>query len=262
MWRLFCLGVWVMASAMANAQAQSGSDHAVWDSLLREYVVECSDGVTRVDYARLKESKDDRARLDGYLDGFSDVDVNAFGRDEKFAAWANIYNALTVKHIVERYPVRSIKSGYLSGPWKRVKTVVNGAAISLDEIEHDVLRPMGDARVHYAINCASYSCPNLMPMAWTGLTLDDDLDVAAHDYINHPRGVSVRNRGGLRVSEIYKWFKDDFGGSEDAVIGHLLEHADDELAARIEANRDIRAYDYDWSLNDAAQGCQEEGYQE
>ena len=102
--------------------------------------------------------------------------------------------------------------------------------------------------MHYAINCASYSCPNLLPKAWEAATLDADLDAAARAYVNHPRGVDP-GRNGLTVSSIYDWFEDDFGGSRSAVIDHLLTYADDTLAEEIRANPKIRSYDYDWSLN-------------
>ena len=104
--------------------------------------------------------------------------------------------------------------------------------------------------MHYAVNCASYGCPNLRTDAWYAATLDEELDEAARDYINNPRGVTVRRNGTLQVSTIYKWFREDFGGSNAGVIDHLLEHAEPELAAKIEAKRRITKHEYDWSLND------------
>lgn len=243
-------GIIAMTVVTGAASASDNTLHNDWDVLLQTYVVEGEDGLNRFDYGALKAEPADVEALDEYLDQFAAFDFDTLNRDEQFAAWANIYNALTVKHIVGRYPVRSIRSGYISGPWKKVKVTVDGQDVSLDEIEHKILRPMGDARVHYAINCASYSCPNLEAHAWQAETLDEDLDAAAHDYINHPRGVSIRARGGLEVSAIYKWFQDDFGGNEKAVITHFLKYADDDLAAQIEANADIKKYEYDWSLND------------
>ncbi len=227
--------------------------HATWDGLLKSYVVESPDGVNRFDYGALKKNPGDLARLQAYLKQFEQLEMAALGPNEQFAAYANIYNALTVLHIVGRYPVDSIRSGYFpSGPWKRVKTDIGGKAVSLDALEHDILRPMGEARVHYVINCASYSCPNLRRSALTPAKLEDDLNAAARDYINHPRGVAVRSRGGLRVSEIYKWFRDDFGGDEASLIAHFMDYASPELAAQIRANPDIKSYSYDWSLNDVS----------
>ncbi len=251
MLRILIAGLIAMTITAGTAFGEDNLRHQVWDGLLKTYVVESPDGVNRFRYGALKSSADDVAALDTYLGSFEELDFEALSRDEQYAAWVNIYNALTVKHMIERYPVKSIRSGYITGPWKRVKTVVDGAAISLDAIEHKVLRSMADGRVHYAINCASYGCPNLRRDAWVAETLDEDLDAAARAYINHPRGVTVRERGGLLVSHIYKWFKQDFGGNEAGVIAHLLEFAEPDLAARIEANAKIRKYQYDWSLNDA-----------
>ena len=170
---------------------------------------------------------------------------------DTFAAWANLYNAVTVRYILERYPTGSIRDGYLfSGPWKKIKVMADGETVSLDQIEHEILRPrFGNPLVHYAINCAAFSCPNLQPKAWQGDTLDADLAAAARAYVNDPRGVTVTKRG-LTVSSIYDWFEADFGGSKQAVIDHLLIYADSNLAEKIRSNPRIRAYEYDWSLND------------
>ncbi len=245
------------ASASAEARADAAHAeapaprHAAWSGLLQRYVAESADGVNRFDYGALKASAADRATLDAYIAGYADLDFEGLGRGEAFAAWANLYNALTIQHIIGRYPVRSIRSGYIVGPWKKVKTVAGGRTVSLDDIEHKILRQQfDDPRVHYAVNCASYGCPNLMTRAWEAATLDADLDAAARAYVNHPRGVSVRERGGLRVSTIYKWFREDFGGSEAGVIDHLRQFAEPELLAAINANPDIKDHDYDWALND------------
>ncbi len=225
--------------------------HADWTRLLGTYVEVSDDGVNRVNYAALKANAADSAALNAYIASFEDLDIDALSEDEQFAAWANLYNALTVQHIIERYPIKSIRDGYFIGPWKDVKTVADGREVSLDDIEHEILREeWEEPRVHYAVNCASYGCPNLLPKAWTADTLDEDLDAAARDYVNHPRGVTIRNNGTLQVSEIYKWFREDFGGSKEGVIEHLLEHADEDLAAQIRAKPRITKHDYDWSLND------------
>ena len=224
--------------------------HDAWTSLLQTYVRPGADGVNRVDYAALKASPADRAALDAYIAGFADMDLSGDSPAE-FAAWANLYNAVTVRYIVEKYPLGSIRDGYLfGGPWKKITVAADGRVVSLDEIEHRILRPrFHDPRVHYAINCASYSCPNLPLKAWEAGTLDAGLDAAARDYINSPRGVTVIDRG-LVLSGIYDWFRTDFGGSKQAVIDHLLRYADPDLAAAIRANPTIRGYEYDWSLND------------
>lgn len=227
------------------------AQHADWTRLLKAYVKAGSDGITRVDYAGLAASTGDRKALDLYIARFAETDLSA-KTDANFAAWANLYNAATVRHIVERYPVKSIRDGYLVGPWKEVMVRAGRQDVSLDAIEHKILRKVwGTPEVHYAINCASYSCPNLPPKAWEAGTLKKELDAAARAYVNHPRGVSVTARG-LTVSEIYNWFETDFGGSKASVVEHLLKYADPILAEKIRAKPKILRYQYDWSLNDAA----------
>lgn len=225
--------------------------HAAWTALLQTYIQTDASGLNRFDYGALTNNADDRAALDAYIAGFETLDFEAMSDDEAFAAWANLYNAVTVQHIVGRYPVRSIRSGYIVGPWKEVKVIAGGREVSLDDIEHDILREDWDEpRVHYAVNCASYGCPNLADTALEAATLDDQLDVGARAYINHPRGVTIRRNGTLQVSTIYKWFREDFGGSKQGVVEHLLEYADDDLAAQIRANPKITKHSYDWALND------------
>ena len=229
---------------MAKAQ------HARWTALLAKYVRISPEGVNRFDYGALTASAADRAALDAYIAGFETMDLSGHN-DAAFAAWANLYNAVTVRYIVSKYPLDSIKDGHLfGGPWKKIMVKAGGRDVSLDDIEHKILRPaFGDPRVHYALNCASFSCPNLMDAAWEPATLNGALDTAARAYVNNPRGVNVTDKG-LVLSSIYDWFEADFGGSKKAVIDHLLKYADKGLAQQIQANPKIRSYTYDWSLND------------
>lgn len=229
---------------MARAQ------HTEWTRLLGKYVHASDDGVNRVDYGALKSNPADMAALDAYIAGFAGMDLS--GSDNAvFAAWANLYNAVTVRYIAQKYPIGSIRDGHIfGGPWKKIIVTAGGRDVSLDDIEHKILRPtFNDPRVHYAINCAAFSCPNLMRKAWEPATLDKDIDAAARAYVNNPRGVTVTDRG-LVISSIYDWFVADFGGSKQSVIDHLLKYADTGLASQIRANPKIRSHDYDWSLND------------
>lgn len=231
--------------------------HADWTRLLSAYVRSHEDGINRFDYAALKASPEDRAALDAYIDRLAASGLKDLPDAERFAAYANLYNALTVRLVIEHYPIQSItkiRPGLFSiGPWKQDIIELDGKNISLDNIEHDILRKQfDDPRVHYAVNCASMGCPNLQQEAWKADTLDDALEAAARAYVNHPRGVTVRADGRLKVSNIYRWFREDFGGNERGVISHLLTHADEDLARQIRANPDIVDHGYDWSLNDTA----------
>ncbi|MEO0982512.1 MAG: DUF547 domain-containing protein [Pseudomonadota bacterium] len=242
----------VNASAVA-APIQEASQHQVWTDILQKYTVEGEDGLNRFDYGGLQANASDSAALDAYLATFADLDFDALDDDEAFVAWGNLYNALTVDHIVDRFPLNSIRSGYILppfGPWKEVTINAGGREVSLDDIEHNILRAEWDEpRIHYMVNCASYGCPNLKSTAWEVETLEEDLVAAAKAYVNHPRGVTIRRNGTLQVSTIYKWFREDFGGNNEGVVAHLLEYAEPELAAQIRANPRITKHEYDWALN-------------
>lgn len=225
------------------------AQHAAWTVLLSKYVSDSADGVNRFDYGGLKEHAADSAALDAYINSFASMKISQLPRDEQYVAWVNLYNAVTVQYIRDRYPTKTIKNS-LFGPWKKIFTTAEGREISLNDIEHEVLRKdWSEPRTHYAVNCASFGCPNLKPTAWETATLEEDLDAAARAYINHPRGVTIRKDGALQVSTIYKWFKKDFGTKEAKVIEHLLQYAEPELAEKINARPDIKSYKYDWSLN-------------
>lgn len=253
------IGAWALACSLALttvAQAQTDDDpHQAWDALLSTYLVQSEDGINRFDYDGLRSNVEDRASLTAYIEVLEAVPVSALERADQFAFWANLYNAATVRLIVDEAPENSIRQirprPWSIGPWGVDRVEVEGRALSLDDIEHGVMREQFEASlVHYAVNCASIGCPNLKPDAWRGDTLQTDLEAAAHAYINHPRGVRV-TEDGLEVSRIYDWFKEDFGGDEAGVIAHILTYADPDLAAQIRTNPSIVSYGYDWSLNQA-----------
>lgn len=176
------------------------------------------------------------------------------------AYWLNLYNALTVKLVLDHYPVRSIREisispGLLSvGPWRRKLVRIEGEELSLDDIEHRVLRPTwGDPRVHYALNCAALGCPNLQRSAYTAANTEALLARAAREYVNHERGARFEGER-LIVSKLYIWFQEDFGGTDRGVIEHLQRYAEPPLAARLARTEGISDSEYDWRLNDAGSG--------
>ncbi len=249
-----------LTTAPAFAQQQQGDPEAGYDALLGRYVRVSPDGVNRVDYARWHGNSADRKALDTYIAEMSSRRPSAMSRDDAFAYWGNLYNAVTLKVILDRFPVASIRdiksSGSLfdfksyTGPWREPRVTVEGKKLSLDNIEHDIMRPtFKDPRVHYVVNCASFGCPNLMARAWRARTLSADLDAAARDFINHPRGVEVLAGNKLRVSSIYKWFRDDFGPDNAAVIAHFKKYAKPDLAAKLDKVATIAEDQYDWTLN-------------
>lgn len=230
-------------------------DHGVWSDVLDRFLVTGSDGVNRFAYGAV--TSDDVSKLDGYLDSLSNVAISSFSRPEQMAYWINLYNALTVKVILDHHPVDSIRDIDISpglfsdGPWGKKLLTIEGEKVALDDIEHQILRPIWqDPRIHYAVNCASIGCPNLQPAPFLSDKLDRQLDAAAREFVNHPRAVEVRNSG-ITASSIYDWFQEDFGGDDRGVIAHLKAYAEPDLAMKLEEIGRIDDHDYDWQLNEA-----------
>ena len=234
--------------------AGSGTvDIGGFDALLARRARASADGVVRVDYAGWKRSTADRDALNRYIDLLTGLDPLTLTRPDQFAYWANLYNALTIKVVIDAYPVASIRdirtSRPLPGPWWKAVTRVAGVNLSLNNIEHDILRKgWREPRVHYAVNCASFSCPNLPLQALRGVGLEAALDSAARAYVNHSRGVRFEGEK-LVVSSIYRWYGGDFGGTDARVIAHLAQYAAPPLRARLQAVDRIARGAYDWSLN-------------
>jgi hypothetical protein len=238
----------------AFTPSKVGIDHAAWNAFLERHVHLGADGINRIAYGRVPSG--DRDSLRAYLAGLQRVAIRKFSRDEQRAYWINLYNATTVNVVLEHYPVDSILKIDISpglfakGPWKKKLLEVEGEALSLDDIEHRILRPIWqDPRTHYAVNCASIGCPNLQAQAYTSGNLEALLDAGARAYVNHPRGAHVA-KGRLTVSSIYLWFQDDFGGGAGGVIAHLRKYAEPALARQLEGVRRIHGHEYDWALND------------
>lgn len=226
-------------------------DHDRWDHLLQTYATRGADGVNRFAYGAVTAG--DRAILKSYLAALQALRPQDHVRDEQFAYWINLYNAATVDLIVDAYPVKSIRDlGFASlGPWRKKILTVNGQRLSLDDIEHGILRPIWrDVRIHYAVNCASIGCPNLALKAYRANMLQAMLDEAARDFVNHPRAFASAN-GKLRASSIYQWYQSDWGSAAD-VIAHARNYAAPATDAVLNASTAIDSYAYDWSLNDAA----------
>jgi len=230
-------------------------DHSAWDKFLKTYVSEHTDGVNRVDYARVTDT--DRAALSKYIADLKTTPISRYTRDEQLAYWVNLYNVLTIKVILDYYPVDSIREINISpglfslGPWDKKLISIEDERLSLNDIEHRILRPIWrDPRVHYSVNCASIGCPNLQRVAFTAANADTLLDAAAREYVNHPRGVRIEN-GGLIVSSIYDWFEEDFVDGDGSVVAHLERYADPDLAATLANTKKVKGNEYDWTLNEA-----------
>lgn len=243
----FMAALLFVIAAGGTADVYGSGLHDEWTALLATHV---DNG--RVDYLGFKQ---DEALLDGYLEKLAAADPGLYSDAEQLAYYINGYNAYTVKLILDNFksgkPVSSIKKigGLFSSPWSIEFAVLGGESLTLDNIEHDIIRPrFGDPRVHFAINCASKGCPPLMNQAYAGDMLEQQLDYSTSAFLNNPSNSSFSGNT-LYVSKIFKWFSEDFNGD---VTGFVTRYAQGELLDFItttEGSLQIKFLDYDWSLN-------------
>ena len=270
-----CLVVWinvlVLAFALSETRAASKAelwarwqkqdaasaqkiDHGVWDAFLKKFVLAPHpSGINRVRYPAA-ESKDFN-NLQTYLRSMETVAISNYSRNEQRAFWINVYNALTIDLILSRFPVASIRDINISpgiavrGPWGAKLFTVENEKLSLDDIQHRILRPIWkDGRIHYALSWATLGGPNLQPLAYSAENSEALLEKGAREFINHPRGVSIQ-KGRLQVSSLYVWFQEDFGASAEGLLEHRQEYADPPLAEALGKYNGGLAHDYDWRLN-------------
>ena len=233
-----------VAGPSSLAATDAAADHSLYSELLRRYVTKGN-----VNYAGLKSEE---VKLNQYLEVLEKANPESLSRDEQFAFYINAYNAWTLKLILTKYPdIKSIKElGFFSsGPWKKKVVRLQGGTVSLDHIEHDILRPrFKDPRVHFAINCAARSCPPLRSEPYRAKVLNQQLDDATGSFLNDPRSCRLDGND-FYVSRIFKWFSEDFN---DDAYGFFLNYATGDLAKELEAKSGrivVEYLHYDWSLN-------------
>jgi hypothetical protein len=235
----------LMTSYPLFAGAAKGPvDHSIYGRLLKTHVIE-----GRVDYSGFKK---DEAQLDAYLDALATIDPGALAKQEQMAFYINAYNAWTIKLILGAWPdLNSIKDlgGLFQSPWKKSFVKLRQGVVTLDHIEHNILRPRyKDPRIHFAINCASISCPPLLNAPYLGSELDRQLDKVTMKFINDPDSNFVKGDS-LHVSKIFKWFKEDFNGD---VSGFFKRYARGELKKQLDSRGsdvNIKYLPYNWGLN-------------
>jgi hypothetical protein len=245
----------LILSLAAEAQAFDNT-HAALDAVLGAYVAPAG-----VDYAGLKAG---RAGLDAYVDALADAPIDAMGAAEQEAFWINAYNALTLQVIVDAYPLGSIMELEGGKVWEVRRFRVAGDEVSLNDIEHKILRPLGDPRIHAAINCASRGCPPLSSDAFTAAELDAQLDAASRAWATGSAAVIDRGGKSVRLSAIFDWFGDDFvpgygasradipgvEGKQEAALNFVGAYLDGDARAWLSAGGYQVSYgEYDWGLN-------------
>ena len=219
-------------------------DNTLYAELLGSYVKK---GV--VDYQGFKKEE---GKLDRYLRILEKTDPKTLSRKEQFAFYIDAYNAWTIKLILSGYPgIKSIKDlgSLFKSPWKKKIARIDGDVISLDNIEHDILRPrFKDPRIHFVVNCASKSCPPLRSEPYEGDVLDNQLTEMAKTFINAPERNHLQ-RNTLYVSSIFKWYSEDFN---DDIVGFFTKYAQGELRDGLKKHAgeiEVEYLDYDWTLN-------------
>ncbi len=227
-------------------------DHSQWNTLLKKYV----DSVGRVDYAAWQHSTSDVRALDSYLASLSYADPRIqSSREAQLAYWINAYNAATIKGVLREYPTSSIRNHtaklYGYNIWHDLLLAVGNTKISLNDIEHKVLRKMGEPRVHFAIVCASHSCPRLLNEAYAAKTVEQQLTTNSRNFFASRENFQYTN-GAFYLSSILKWFAEDFGANRSAQLRSIapyLPEASAQQAAAAGLGR-ISYLEYDWSLNE------------
>ncbi|MGD2186724.1 MAG: DUF547 domain-containing protein [Desulfobacterales bacterium] len=220
-------------------------NHKIWAELLNKYIKQGS-----VDYAGFKSEE---TRLNQYLRVLENTDSKSLSQSEQFAFYTNAYNAWTIKLILSRYPgLKSIKDlgSIFKSPWEKKFVRLDNKVITLDDIEHNILRPrFKDPRVHFAINCSATGCPPIRPEPYLGDSLEQQLDHSTRTFLNNSN--NYRLDGNIfYVSRIFKWFSEDFS---DDVLGFYLKYAESDLKKALTEKKDtlqIKYLNYDWSLND------------
>ncbi len=211
-------------------------NHTLFNKLLQKHVT--ADG--RVNYKGFIANKQ---QLKTYLLFTSEKKPDAsWTKEDKLAFWMNVYNAYTIKLIIDNYPIKSIKD--IKSPWDYRFITIDDKWYTLNDIEHKILRKMKDPRIHFGINCASFSCPPLLNKAFTSATVNKQLDFLAHQFINDKSRNTI-SENNIEVSKIFQWFTKDFK-TEGTLTDYLNKYSD----ITIKSNAKVRYKKYDWNLNE------------
>ena len=231
----------VVTILLVGAPAQAGVDLKAWDRLLRQAV---SDGV--VSYAHFR----DNTNFDQLVAQVGSADTQTMNRDDKLVFYINAYNILAVRGILDGGSPSSLFGRYRY--FKRDEYLVAGDEITLYGLEHELIRPLGEARIHFAIVCASQSCPILRSEAYTLDRLDQQLELAALEFINDTRRNRFDTKKGIAtISSIFDWFEEDFAGAKGSLQGYLAAYVSDPAVAAMLRDGEFRIkhQKYDWRLN-------------
>ncbi|TWT41535.1 DUF547 domain-containing protein [Botrimarina hoheduenensis] len=229
-------------------------EHTPWHTLLQRFV----DSEGRVNYRSWHADTGARAALTSYLESLGPVELEAAAPIEAaLAYWINAYNALTIEGILREYPTSSIRNhtatvwGY--NLWKDLKLRVADSTVSLDDIEHQRLRPRGDPRIHFAIVCASIGCPRLLNEAYRPETLEAQLEMNARHFFAQSQNFQIDPASNtIHLSAILKWYGEDFGATQDQRLRRITQWLPTNAARSLmtQPNARVSYLEYDWHLNE------------
>ncbi|MCT4580181.1 MAG: DUF547 domain-containing protein [Flavobacteriales bacterium] len=210
-------------------------DHSIWNELLKKNV----SSTGKVNY---KGFKADRVKLNNYLTALkAKSPTSSWSRNEKLAYWINVYNAFTVQLIVEHYPTSSIMK--IDKAWDKKFIKIAGKVYSLGDVENNILRKMGESRIHFAINCASVSCPKLLNEAYTAEKLSSQLRMVTKQFFAD----KTKNQLGantVKISKIFEWYAKDFSN------GNIIEYINKYSGTKVSTSAKISYLEYNWNLNE------------
>jgi len=212
-------------------------NYSIWEMMLKMYI----DVKGNVNYKKFKENEE---MLDDFLEVLAETKIDkSWTEKDKIAFWINVYNAYTIKLILNNYPVESIKD--IRKPWDRKFFIIDGEYLSLGAVEHEILRKkFTEPRIHFAINCASKSCPRIVQIPYTGKNLEKLLERQTKEYINNA-AVNDVNKKSYELSKLFSWFSKDFKKAEGSVINFINKYS--LVPISNQTNKGFK--NYDWALN-------------
>lgn len=232
----------LVASSASSLVAQP--DHTTFTRILSSHVRS-----GHVDYASIKKD----SRFEPYLASLSNTKASSLSGNDILAFWINVYNAYTIKLICDNYPLKSIRDLAQGKVWDRPLVTIDGTMYSLNEIENDVIRPMGDRRIHFALVCAARSCPPLRSEAYLASRLDEQLNEQATNFLADTTlnafDLSIKR---ARLSHVFEWYLADFGKTHAQLLRVLSVYAPSDARIALENTSNawtVEWKDYDWSLN-------------
>jgi hypothetical protein len=230
--------VFSTALSVFSGVGESSFDHSIWDQLLAKNV----NSVGNVNYEGFATDKE---KLTSYLTALSkNSPAESWSKNEKMAFWINAYNAFTVKLILDNMPIKSIMKINGGKAWDLKFIEIGGKTLSLNNIEHDILRAKyKDARIHFAVNCASISCPKIKNAAFTATDLDAQLTKMSISFVNNSSKNTI-TADKIQISNLFEWYKDDFTKE-----GTIIEFLNKYSKTKINSKAKISFKEYDWGLN-------------